>query len=336
LYHVPPKRFVRSKRKTYEILNINITSNSNQIRDKAKALGFSALGISPVHSLLKERQALESWLAEGMNGSMAYMEKHLEMRLDPADLVEGARSIISVLLNYFPSQSQSDPEAPIVSKYAYGKDYHFVIKERLIKLLEFIQSDISPCNGRAFVDSAPILERTWAKKSGLGWIGKNSMLISRKLGSYVFIGELIIDLELDYNSATETDHCGTCTRCIDACPTGAIVSPHTIDARKCISYLTIENKEEISADLREKLNNRIFGCDICQDVCPWNKKLVETDLPEFKPVPGLLEMKKSEWINLDKGTYNKMFKRTAFERAGYKKLMQNIRDLSQNYLETHL
>lgn len=316
-------------------MNIDQTYN-NLIKWKASDLGFSACGITSVHSLDDQRQALESWLAEGMNGSMAYMEKHLEMRLNPAELIEGARSLILVLLNYFPSQIQSDPEAPIVSKYAYGKDYHFVVKERLIKLLEFIQSDISACNGRAFVDSVPILERAWAKESGLGWIGKNSLLISRKLGSYVFIGELIIDLELDYNSAAETDHCGTCSRCMDACPTGAIVKPHTIDARKCISYLTIENKDEISPDLREKLNNRIFGCDICQDVCPWNKKLIETEIPEFKPVPGLLEMKKSEWINLDKTIYNKMFRSTAFERAGYKKLMGNISDLSQNYLETHL
>jgi len=316
-------------------MNIDRTYN-NLIKWKASDLGFSACGITSVHSLDDQRQALESWLAEGMNGSMAYMEKHLEMRLNPAELIEGARSLILVLLNYFPSQTQTDPQAPIVSKYAYGKDYHFVVKERLIKLLEFIQSDISPCNGRAFVDSAPILERTWAKKSGLGWIGKNSMLISRKFGSYVFIGELILDLELDYNSEIETDHCGTCTRCIDACPTHAIITPRTIDARKCISYLTIENKDELSPDLREKLNNRVFGCDICQDVCPWNKKINSTDVIEFQPMYGLLEMNKSEWINLDKRTYNKMFQRTAFERAGYNKLMRNISDLSQNYLETHL
>ena len=294
------------------------------IKSKASDLGFSACGITSVHSLENQRQALESWLAEGMNGSMAYMENHLEMRLNPAELVEGARSVITVLLNYFPSQIQTDPEAPIISKYAYGKDYHFVVKEKLNKLLEFIQSDISPCNGRSFVDSAPILERAWAKESGLGWIGKNSLLISRKLGSYVFIGELIIDLELDYNSEIETDHCGTCTRCIDACPTGAIVTPHSIDARKCISYLTIESKDEIPTEFQEKLNNRIFGCDICQDVCPWNKKLAETDVPEFKPIPGLLEMKKSEWLDLDKTTYNKLFRGTAFERAGNKKLMRNI------------
>ena len=301
-----------------------------QIKGKALELGFSACGISPVHSIEKERNALESWLEKGMHGSMEYMARNLEKRLNPSELVEGARSVITVLLNYFPSQTQTDTEAPIISKYAYGKDYHFVIKEKLNKLLEFIQSEISPCQGRSFVDSAPILERAWAKESGLGWIGKNSMLISRKFGSYVFIGELIIDIELEYNTSTETDHCGTCTRCIDACPTGAIVTPRTIDSRRCISYLTIENKDEISPDFKEKINNRIFGCDICQNVCPWNKKINSTDVAEFLPIKGLLEMKKSEWFNLDKTTYNKMFRRTAFERAGYNKLIRNIRYLDQN------
>ena len=304
-----------------------LTSNSNLIKDKAIALGFSACGITTVHPLDNERQALESWLAEGMNGSMEYMARYREMRLNPDELVEGVRSVITVLINYFPSQTQSDPEAPIVSKYAYGKDYHFVVKERLNKLLEFIKSDISPCQGRSFVDSAPILERAWARESGLGWIGKNSLLISREFGSYVFIGELIVDLELDYDSEIVTDHCGTCTRCIDVCPTGAIVAPRKVDARKCISYLTIENKDEISPDLCVKLNNRIFGCDICQDVCPWNKKINTTDVIEFQPKYGLLEMNKSEWLKLDKSTYNKMFRRTAFERAGYKKLRNNIDSL---------
>lgn len=291
---------------------------------KAVALGFSACGISPAHSLEGERSALESWIENDMHGSMGYMARNKEKRLNPAELVEGARSVITVLLNYYSSKNQSDPDAPVISKYAYGKDYHFVLKDKLNELLGFIDREISPCEGRAFVDSAPVLERAWAREAGLGWIGKNSMLISRKYGSYVFIGELILDLELDYKSEIEADHCGTCTRCIVACPTGAILTPHTIDARKCISYLTIENKEEISPDYSEKLNNRIFGCDICQDVCPWNKKVAETEVPEFKPVSGLLEMKKTEWINLDKPTYNKMFKRTALERAGYKKLIRNM------------
>ena len=302
---------------------------SFKIKEKALQFGFAACGISQVHPLEDQRHAIESWLGEGMNGAMSYMERNLEMRLDPSKIVENAKSVISVLINYYPLQKQADPEAPVISKYAYGKDYHFIVKENLNKLLKFIQTEISSCNGRAFVDSAPVLERAWAKNAGLGWIGKHSLLISKKHGSYVFIGELIIDLELEYDNLIETDHCGTCTRCIDACPTKAIIAPHVIDARKCISYLTIESKEDIPAEFKDKLNSRIFGCDICQDVCPWNKKIEPSEAEEFKPVEGLLEMKKQEWLDLDKPTYKKMFRGTAFERAGYKKLLSNIYRVDQ-------
>jgi epoxyqueuosine reductase len=297
---------------------------SRQIRSKALELGFSACGIASARCLDEERERLQKWLFNGMNGSMEYMANHFEKRLDPGKIEAGAKSVISVLINYFPSEKQADPTAPVISKYAYGKDYHLVVKEKLNNLLIFIQTEISPFKGRAFVDSAPVLERPWAKAAGLGWIGKNSLLITRELGSYVFIGELIIDTELSYDSPLTGDYCGSCSRCIDACPTGAIVSPRTIDARKCISYHTIENKNEVPAAIREKLGYKIFGCDICQDVCPWNKKIKPNQSGDFKPVEGLLEMSKKNWTELERFTFSKNFKHTAFERAGYDKIMRNI------------
>lgn len=297
---------------------------SHRIKEKALELGFSACGISAVRCLDEERDRLQNWLSNGMNASMAYMANHFEMRLDSGKIEEGAKSVISVLINYYPAQKQVDPDAPVISKYAYGKDYHLVVKEKLNNLLMFIQSALSPCRGRAFVDSAPVLERPLAKAAGLGWIGKNSLLISKEFGSYVFIGELIVDLELNYDGPFATDYCGNCTRCIDACPTGAIVSPRTIDARKCISYHTIENKDEIPASIRENLHNQIFGCDICQDVCPWNKKAKPNQSLDFMPVEGLLEMKKKDWEALNHDLYTKMFRQSAFERAGYDRITRNV------------
>lgn len=297
---------------------------SQQIKEKAISLGFSACGISAVRCLDEERERLQSWLSNGMNASMAYMAKHFEMRLDPGKIEEGAKSVVSVLINYYPSQKQTDPTAPKISKYAYGKDYHLVVKEKLNNLLIFIQSSVSPCRGRAFVDSAPVLERPLAKAAGLGWIGKNSLLISKELGSYVFIGELIIDLELKFDEPFTADYCGNCTRCIDACPTRAIVFPRTIDARKCISYHTIENKEAVPESIRENLHNQIFGCDICQDVCPWNKKAKPNQSLDFMPIEGLLEMKKKDWTELSPESYTQIFKRTAFERAGYERIKRNV------------
>ena len=304
---------------------------SLQIKEKALELGFSACGISAVRCLDEERERLLSWLSEGMNASMGYMANHLEKRLDPAKIEEGAKSVISVLINYYPTQKQSDPSAPVISKYAYGKDYHLVVKEKLNNLLIFIQSEISPCSGRAFVDSAPVFERPLAKAAGLGWIGKNSLLITKKHGSYVFIGELIIDLELGYDSVFTHDYCGNCTRCIDACPTGAIVSPHVIDARKCISYHTIESKEEAPEPIISQLHNNIFGCDICQDVCPWNKKLKPNQSFDFRPIEGLLEIQKNDWIALSRDTYIKTFRHTAFERAGYDRIRRNIGHLKEGF-----
>jgi len=294
------------------------------IKQKALELGFSECGVSAVRALEEEREPLQKWIAENMNGNMGYMANHFEKRLDPAKLEEGAKSVISLLINYFPAQKQTDPAAPKISKYAYGRDYHFVVKEKLSELLTFIQSEISPCSGRAFVDSAPILERTLAKAAGLGWIGKHSLLINKYHGSYVFIGELIIDMELAYDLPFTSDHCGTCTRCIDACPTRAIIADRVVDARKCISYHTIENKEEAPVALRENFENQIFGCDICQDVCPWNRVISPNQTKDFKPIEGLLEMEKKDWYKLDRPTYNKMFRNSAFERAGYPRLMRNI------------
>ena len=255
---------------------------------------------------------------------MKYMANNFEMRLDPGKIEEGAKSVISVLINYYPAEKQADPTAPVISKYAYSLDYHFIIKEKLTILLKYIQSEISPCQGRGFVDSAPILERSLAKAAGLGWIGKHSLLINKYFGSYVFIGELIIDLELDYDIPFTSDHCGTCTRCIDACPTQAIVADRVVDARKCIAYHTIENKEEVPESIRSKLENQIFGCDICQDVCPWNKVIKPIHNQDFMPIKGLLEMQKSDWLELTPDTYREMFSKSALERAGYKRIMRNI------------
>ena len=297
---------------------------SLQIKEKALELGFAACGIAEAKCLENEREPLQKWLSKGMNGSMGYMANHFEKRLDPQKLVEGAKSVISVLLNYYPSQKQADQAAPVISKYAYGKDYHLTVKEKLNNLLIYIQAQISPCVGRAFVDSAPVLERQWAMAAGLGWTGKNTLLITQKFGSYVFIGELITNLDLSYDAPFGKDHCGSCTRCIDACPTHAIVAPHRIDARKCISYHTIENKNEMPIEIQPNLHNRIFGCDICQDVCPWNNKLIPNQSIDIKPIDELLNMNKNDWAQLGKAGFSRKFKGSSFERTGYDRIMRNI------------
>ena len=294
------------------------------IKEKALELGFAACGIAEARCLEMEREHLQSWLSEGMNGTMGYMANHFEKRLDPGKLVQGAKSVISVLFNYYPSQKQVDLTAPVISKYAYGKDYHFTVKEKLNNLLIFIQTQISPCTGRAFVDSAPILERSWATTAGLGWTGKNSLLMTRKFGSYVFIGELITNLELTCDDPFTGDHCGNCTRCIDACPTKAIVASQVIDARKCIAYHTIESKDPIPDDIQTKLQNQIFGCDICQDVCPWNQKLIPNQNIDIKPIDGLLNMTKNDWKQLGSVMFREKFKYSSFERTGYDRIMRNI------------
>jgi len=291
------------------------------IKNKAKELGFSAVGISKADFLEKESHYLKRWLDKGFHGEMQYMENHFEKRTDPRKLVEGAKSVISVLYNYYPKDFQRKDTYQI-SKYAYGRDYHYVVKEKLNQLLNFINNEIHVVSGRAFVDSAPVMDKVWAAKSGLGWIGKNTNLISRQFGSFVFIGELIIDLDLDYDSPVK-DYCGNCTKCIDACPTGAL-TPYQLDARKCISYLTIEKKGEIPDEFKGKWNNWIFGCDICQDVCPWNAKVKPSNDPQFQ-ISGLLKnMNREDWQHLDKTTFKKLFKNSPVERAKFEGLKRNI------------
>jgi len=274
--------------------------------------------------LEEEAPRLEKWLNSSFHGEMAYMENHFDKRLDPRLLVDSARSVISLTLNYFPGEQQTDPDAPKISKYAYGTDYHLVIKDKLFELLRFISEQIGEISGRAFVDSAPVLDRAWARRSGIGWIGKNSNLISKKSGSFFFLAELIVDLELEYDSPFEADHCGTCTRCIDACPTEAILSPFIIDAKKCISYLTIELREEIPDNFNDKMDNWMFGCDICQDVCPWNKFSAPHSEPQFQPSENLLNMKRADWLDITEDVFKTLFKNSAVKRTKFKGLTRNI------------
>lgn len=299
------------------------SSNKTQlIKKQAAALGFISCGISKAEFLEQEAPRLEQWLNSNRHGQMTYMENHFDKRLDPRLLVDGAKSVISLLLNYYPSEVQN-PDSYKISKYAYGEDYHFVIKDKLKQLLEFIQEEIGEVNGRAFVDSAPVLDKAWAAKSGLGWVGKNANLITQKVGSFYFIAELIVDMELDYDTPT-TDHCGTCTKCIDACPTDAIVSPYVVDGSKCISYFTIELKDNLPEEMKGKFNDWMFGCDVCQDVCPWNRFSKPHQEPLFIPKPELLEFSKRDWQEITKETFNKVFKNSAVKRTKFEGLMRNI------------
>lgn len=296
------------------------------IKSEAKRLGFLSCGISKAGFLEEEAPRLEQWLNNNRHGEMRYMENHFDKRLDPTKLVEGSKSVISLLLNYYPHEIQKDENAPKLSKYAYGMDYHFVIKDKLKSLLNTIQEDIGAVEGRAFVDSAPVLDKVWAAKSGLGWIGKHSNLISQKVGSFYFIAELILDLELEYNTPT-TDHCGTCTACIDACPTQAIVSPYVVDGSKCISYFTIELKDQLPQDMKGQFDDWMFGCDVCQDVCPWNRFSKPHNEPLFNPHPELLEMSKKDWEEITQDVFSKIFKKSAVKRTKYSGLTRNIQFL---------
>jgi len=295
---------------------------SELIKQEAKRLGFLSCGISKAGFLKEEAPKLERWLQEGRHGTMSWMERHFDKRLDPTILVPGAKSVVSLLLNYFPSETQNNADAPRISKYAYGKDYHYVIKDKLKALLHFVQTEIGAVQGRVFVDSAPVMDKVWAAKSGLGWQGKNTNLISTKTGSYFFIAELILDLELTYDTPA-TDHCGTCTACIDACPTQAL-TPYQIDASKCISYLTIELKDEIPETFRGKMENWAFGCDICQEVCPWNRFSKPHTEPDFEPASDWLQWTKSEWEEITEVVFTKIFKESAVKRTKYKGLKRNL------------
>ena len=300
----------------------NIDSLTIDIKTKAKTLGFMSCGISKAGFLEEEAPKLENWLNKNMNGEMSYMERNFDMRLDPTKIVEGAKSVISLTYNYYAEKTYKDSNFKI-SKYAYGDDYHFVIKNKLKDLFEYIKEKTGDINGRVFVDSAPILERAWAEKSGLGWIGKNTNLISKKNGSFFFLCEIILDLELEYDHI-ETDHCGSCTACIDACPTNAIVEPYVVDGSKCISYYTIELKNNIPDYAKNTYDEWIFGCDICQDVCPWNRFSKPHQEPLFNPNDEFLSISKNDWIEMTKETFNKVFKNSAIKRAGFDGIKRNI------------
>ena len=282
-------------------------------------------GISKAGFLEKEAPRLEKWLKNNSHGQMSYMENHFDKRLDPTLLVDGAKSVVSLLLNYYPSELQREDSYKI-SKYAYGQDYHFVIKEKLNELLFSIQEHIGTVSGRAFVDSAPVLDKAWAAKSGLGWIGKNSNLITQKVGSFYFIAELIIDLELEYDFAT-TDHCGSCTACLDACPTQAIIAPYQVDGSKCISYYTIELKDNLPEEMKGKLDDWAFGCDVCQDVCPWNRFSKAHNEPLFQANPELLSYSKQDWEEITAETFQKVFKDSPLKRTKLEGLKRNIQFL---------
>jgi epoxyqueuosine reductase len=302
----------------------NQTNYTKLIKEHALKLGFSFVGIGKAAFLELEAPKLEKWLNENKNGKMAYMENHFDKRLNPVLLVDGAKSVISLMYNYYTNDNQVDVNSPKIAKYAFGQDYHEVIKEKLGDVLQFIQEHIGEVGGRCFVDSAPILERAWATKSGLGWIGKNGNLINKKSGSFYFLAELIIDLELDYDSQLATNHCGTCTACIDACPTEAILSPTVVDGSKCISYFTIELKDAIPAEMKGKFDNWAFGCDVCQDVCPWNRFSKPHNEPKFTAKPELLNMTNSEWQDITEQVFSELFRKSPVKRTKYNGLKRNI------------
>lgn len=285
-------------------------------------MGFLSCGIAKAGFLDKDAPRLESWLKNQMHGEMSYMENNFDKRLDPTLLVDGAKSVLSLLLNYYPEERQISNSYKI-SKYAYGQDYHDVIKHKLRELLFYIQENVGEVSGRAFVDSAPVLDKAWAAKSGVGWVGKNSNLITQKVGSFYFVAELIIDLELEYDYAT-TDHCGTCTACIDACPTQAIVEPYVVDGSKCISYFTIELKENIPQEMKNNFQDWAFGCDICQDVCPWNKFSKPHNEPLFNANPDVLSMSKKDWEEITEATFKAVFKDSPIKRTKFAGLKRNI------------
>ena len=303
--------------------------NTKLIKEKAKELGFFFCGISKADFLKEEAPRLEKWLKEERNGKMDYMQNHFDMRLDPRLLVDNAKSVVSLLLNYYTDEKQEDIDAPKISQYAFGEDYHFVIKNKLKEFFSYIQEEIGEVGGRVFVDSAPVMDKAWAKKSGLGWVGKHSNLVNPKKGSFFFIAELILDLELTADGPMK-DYCGSCTRCIDACPTDAIIEPYVVDGSKCISYLTIELKEQlIPNEFKGKLENWMFGCDICQDVCPWNRFSSPHNEPKFNPHDQLLKMSKADWEDISEDIFRELFKNSAVKRAKYTGLVRNIKFLSE-------
>lgn len=309
----------------------NRSKYTHLIKTEAKRLGFLSCGISKAGFLEEEAPHLEKYLKNNMNGEMAYLENHFDKRLDPTLLVPGSKSVISLLLNYFPSENQIEDTYKI-SKYAYGTDYHFVIKDKMKQLMNFISEEIGEVDGRAFVDSAPVLDKAWAAKSGLGWVGKHSLLLTKQVGSFYFVSELILDLELEYDTPV-TDHCGSCTACIDSCPTNAIVADRVVDGSKCISYFTIELKNEMPVEFSEtkkdKFKDWMFGCDICQDVCPWNRFSQPHNQPLFNPHPEMLSMSKKDWEEITEDVFQKIFKKSAVKRTKFSGLKRNIEFLKK-------
>ncbi len=304
--------------------------NKNQltalIKTKAQEFGFDNVGVSKAEFLEDEAPKLEHWLNQNHHGQMAYMANHFDMRLDPTKLVEGSKSVISLMLNYFPEQQLQGNIK--IAKYAYGLDYHVVIKKKIAHLLEELKQEVGDFYARAFVDSAPVMERVWATKGGLGWMGKNTLLLNKHKGSFYFLAEIICDLELEYD-APVTDHCGTCTACIDACPTDALVAPYALDASKCISYYTIELKDNLPSEMKNKFQNWAFGCDICQDVCPWNRKSSAQKTPEFNPNSSLIEVSKKDFESISLEVFQETFKGSAVKRTKYEGFVRNL-----NYLKS--
>lgn len=298
------------------------TKYTQMIKKEAERLGFLSCGISQADFLETEASRLENWLSKNMHGEMSYMENYFDKRLDPRLLVDGAKSVITLLMNYYPSQFQVEDSYKL-SKYAYGRDYHGVIKKRMSELTAFIREHIGEINSEIFIDSAPVLDKAWAVKSGLGWMGKNTNLISKKTGSFFFIAEIICDLDLEYDTIT-TDHCGSCTACIDACPTQAIEQPYVVNGSKCISYFTIELQNQIPTEMKGKFDDWMYGCDVCQDVCPWNRFSKPHNEPLFEPRANLLELTKADWNALNKETFNKVFKKSAVKRIKFEGLVKNI------------
>jgi epoxyqueuosine reductase len=304
-------------------MSLSKEKNTKIIKSIASDLGFDFCGVSKAGFLEEEAPKLENWLKKGYHGKMQYMENHFDKRLDPTILVEGAKSVVSLMYNYYPEQDLAKSDSYKIAKYAYGKDYHFVIKDKLKEFMSRIYEEIGEVDGRVFVDSAPVMERQWAAKSGLGWLGKNSLLLNKQRGSFYLLAELIIDLELEEDGPMQ-DYCGTCTKCIDACPTEAIVGDGIVDASKCISYLTIELKDDLPTEFSNKMENWVFGCDICQDVCPWNRFSKPHQEKAFQEHPILRQMDKKDWEEMTKDVFNEVFRKSAVKRTKYTGLMRNI------------
>jgi len=309
-------------------LKLDTTKISQLVKQKALESGFDHCGIARAEFLEAEAPRLEAWLKQGMHGEMAYMANHFDKRLDPTKLVHGAKSVISLVYNYFPKKDLAAKNSYKIAKYAYGKDYHFIIKPKLKSILQAIQTEVGQVNGRVFVDSAPVHERAWAAKAGLGWIGKNSLLLNKEMGSFFFLAEIILDLEMAYD-APISDHCGTCTACIDACPTDAIPAPYVVDGSRCISYLTIELKNEIPSGFSDQFEDWVFGCDICQDVCPWNRFSKPHQEDAFVANDKISNLDKRDWQEMTEDLFKEIFRGSAVKRTKYAGLKRNIEFLKK-------